>query len=53
MSLYEEMRDANHISLDATRLNKPIIRESRLLKDVKDGKEPEKKHISLDYFFRK
>ena len=28
------------------------IHESRLLKDVKAGKEPEKKHLTLDNFFK-
>ena len=49
-SLFREMKDSNHPSLKIGEKSKLGV-ESSLLKDIKDGKNPEKKHVTLDKFF--
>lgn len=49
MSLYEQMRKEN---ARCFKVGKDYIPRSRLLEDIKAGKEPEKKHITLDNFFK-
>ena len=50
-SLYFELKKANHNSL-SVKPRKLGSYDSTLLEDVKDGKAPEKKHITLDKFFK-
>ena len=49
MSLYEQMRKEKARCLTVGR-DYPV--KSRLLEDIKAGKEPEKKHKTLDIFFK-
>jgi thioredoxin-related protein len=51
-SLYEEMKKNNDKRLDITKRN-DCVYPSRLLKDIKDGKDPEKKHKTLGHFLNK
>lgn len=44
------MKDSNHPSLKVgNKVN--LVVKSSLLKDIKEGKNPEKKHKTLDNFF--
>jgi len=49
VSLLEQMKKEGHRSL---RIGGNYVAPSSLLEDVKSGKEPEKKHLTLDNFFK-
>lgn len=51
MSLYKQMRRDNPRMFDIEALSKPPPK-SHLLDDIKKGKKPEKKHITLDKFIK-
>jgi len=49
MSLLEQMMKDGHRSL---KVGENYVVSSRLLENVKSGKKPEKKHKTLDHFFK-